>query len=333
MNNLKTLYIAIDAGKDSTKYCYSTDNTILKYSFKTKVQQVTNLGVDIDRNNSVLEIDNKLFLIGDMVSDNRFSFDVSKTTIQHKVAIYLAIAKVLEKTGAVNVKIAVGVPLNIYKNAKLKDEYRNYILNNGFVSIKVNGIVVRFVIEDVLVLPESIGPIYNNLSDFKNIRATVIDIGGLNSNICQYTSLVPQVEKMLTANKGANILKNKIAETLGKEYGIILSQDDIEEILKDKGILYFNGLAKEGSKEIISNVMKNHLEDIVNFSKSNEFNIFSSNGKVVFCGGGSLLLQDIIRQTYPSAIISTDAQFSNVLAFFKVLMIKNQSIDEKNGQA
>jgi len=326
MNNLKTLFIAIDAGKDSTKYVYNINDTIQKCSFKTRVQQVNNLGVDIDRNNSLLEIENKIFLIGDMVSNNRLSFDVSKTTIQHKVAIYLAIAKVLEKTGAVNVKIAVGVPLNIYKNAKLKEEYRTYIFNGGFVSIKVNGIVVRFVIEDVLVLPESIGPIYNNLTDFKNIRATVIDIGGLNSNICQYTSLVPQVEKMLTANKGANILKNKIAEALGKEYGIILSQDDIEEILKDKGILYFNGLAKEGSKEIISNVMKNHLDDIVNFSKSNELNIFSANGKVLFTGGGSLLLQDIIRQTYPSAIIATDAQFSNVLAFYKVLMIKWPSI-------
>lgn len=326
MNNLKTLFIAIDAGKDSTKYVYNINDTIQKCSFKTRVQQVNNLGVDIDRNNSLLEIENKIFLIGDMVSNNRLSFDVSKATIQHKVAIYLAIAKVLEKTGAVNVKIAVGVPLNIYKNAKLKEEYRTYIFNGGFVSIKVNGIVVRFVIEDVLVLPESIGPIYNNLTDFKNIRATVIDIGGLNSNICQYTSLVPQVEKMLTANKGANILKNKIAEALGKEYGIILSQDDIEEILKDKGILYFNGLAKEGSKEIISNVMKNHLDDIVNFSKSNELNIFSANGKVLFTGGGSLLLQDIIRQTYPSAIIATDAQFSNVLAFYKVLMIKWPSI-------
>ena len=325
MNNLKTLFIAIDAGKDSTKYCYSIENTLLKHSFKTKVQPISNLEVEMS-NSSIVEFDNQEYLIGDMISESKLSFDVTKTSITHKVAIYLAIAKVLEKTGAVNVKIAVGVPLNIYKNAKLKEEYRTYIFNGGFVSIKVNGIVVRFVIEDVLVLPESIGPIYNNLTDFKNIRATVIDIGGLNSNICQYTSLVPQVEKMLTANKGANILKNKIAEALGKEYGIILSQDDIEEILKDKGILYFNGLAKEGSKEIISNVMKNHLDDIVNFSKSNELNIFSANGKVLFTGGGSLLLQDIIRQTYPSAIIATDAQFSNVLAFYKVLMIKWPSI-------
>ncbi len=322
MNNLKTLFIAVDAGKDSTKYCYSLENNLQKYSFKTKVQPVSNLGVEMS-NSSIVEFDNNKYLVGDMVSENKLSFDVSKTSIQHKVAIYLSIANVLEKTGAVNVKIAVGVPLNIYKNAKLKEEYKNYILNGGFVSIKVNGTVVRFVIENVLVLPESIGPIYNNLTDFRNIRATVIDIGGLNTNICNYESLVPKIDTMLTCNKGANILKSKIAETLGKEYGIVLNQGDVEEILRDKGILYLNGLVQESSKEIISTVMKNHLDDIINFSKSNELNIFSSNGKVVFTGGGSLLLQGVIRQTYQSAIISNDAQFSNVLAFYKVLMIKN----------
>lgn len=330
MNNFKTLFIAIDAGKDSTKYVYQTDNTLQKCSFKTRVQQVDNLGVDIDNNNSsILEIDNQCYLIGDMVSENKLSFDVTKTSIQHKVAIYLAIAKVIEKTGALKVKIAIGAPLNIYKNAKLKSEYRNYIFNGGLVVMKVNKTIVKFVIDDVLVLPESIGPIYNNLVDYKTCRATVIDIGGLNANVCNFNSLVPQIDKMLTCNKGANILKNRIAESLGKEYGVIISQSDVDEILKDKGILYLNGISQNGSYKIINSVMATHLDDIINYGKSNELNIFNSNGKIVFCGGGSLLLQDMIRQTYPSAIISTDAQFSNVLAFYKILMIK----DNGNGQA
>jgi plasmid segregation protein ParM len=321
MNNI--LYMAIDAGKDSTKYVYRADDTFQKYSFKTKVQPIYNFGVDTDNNSSIVEIENEKYLIGDMVSESKLSFDVTKTSIQHKVAIYLAISKVLKKIEAMKIKIAIGVPLNIYKNAKLKDEYKNYIFNGGFVSMKVNGTAIRFVIEDVLVLPESIGPIYNSLGEFRSSRATVIDIGGLNSNICQYYSLVPQVDKMLTANKGANILKNKIAEALGKEYGVVLNQGDVEEVIRDKGILYLNGLAQNGSSEIITSVMQNHLEDIVNFSKSNELNIFSSNGKVVFTGGGSLLLKNTIKQTYPYALISEDAQFSNALAFYKVLMIKN----------
>ena len=46
-------------------------------------------------------------------------------------------------------------------------------------------------------------------------------------------------------------------------------------------------------------------------------------GKVVFTGGGSLLLKEIIQKTYSHAKFSNDAQFSNVLAFYKVLSIKN----------
>ncbi len=323
MNNLKTLFIAIDAGKDSTKYVYKTDNTLQKCSFRTRVQQIDNFGVDIDNNNSsIVEIDNQCYLIGDMVSENKLSFDVTKTSIQHKIAIYLAIAKVIEKTGDLKVKIAIGAPLNIYKNAKLKAEYRSFIFNGGLVVMKVNRTTVKFVIDDVLILPESIGPIYNSLSEYRTCKASVIDIGGLNANVCRYESIVPQIDTMLTCNKGANVLKNKIAGAFGKEYGVIISLSDVEEILKDKG-LYLNGIFQNGSYQIITSVMENHLNDIINYAKSNELNIFSSNGKVVFCGGGSLLLQDTIKQTYPSAIITNDAQFSNALAFYKVLMIKN----------
>ena len=69
--------------------------------------------------------------------------------------------------------------------------------------------------------------------------------------------------------------------------------------------------------------MKEHLLDIINFAKQNELDILSTNGKVVFTGGGSLLLKEIIQKTYSHARFSNDAQFSNALAFYKVLAIKN----------
>ena len=69
--------------------------------------------------------------------------------------------------------------------------------------------------------------------------------------------------------------------------------------------------------------MKEHLNDIVNFAKQNELDIFNSNGKVVFAGGGSLLLKEVIQETYSYSKIATEAQFSNALAFYKILSIKN----------
>lgn len=320
---MNTLYIAIDAGKDSTKYVYQNEFNLQRNMFRTKVQNIENLGVDVENNTFTVEFNGKKYLIGDMVNENKLSFDLTKQTIEHKLAVYLAISKVITKYPALKIKIAVGAPLSIYKNKKLKDNYRNYILNDGFVSMKVNEESIRFNIDDVLVLPESIGPIYSNLNDYRNCRVTVIDIGGLNTNICRFNNLVPDISTMLVANKGGNILKSKIADTLTKEYGTLIYKSDVEQILKDGGILYLNGTPQNESIELIIGIMKEHLNDIINFSKQNELDILGSNGKVIFSGGGSLLLKNIIKETYPHALISSDAQFVNAMSFYKILMIKN----------
>lgn len=321
--NYDTL-IAIDAGKDSTKYVYNNEGGIQRGIFKTKVQKIENCGIEMEKNTFLVEFNNEQYLIGDMVSDNKLNFDLSKKSIEHKLCIYIAISKALKNIGGNTVNIAVGAPLNIYRNAKLKEEYKEYILNNGQIKIKINGEENKFIINNVLVLPESIGGIYcNSLSDYRNTRVTVVDIGGLNSNICRFNNLVPDSSSMLVCNKGANVLKSKIADALSEKYGVIIYREDVEQILKDNNILYINGKPQNDSKSLIKNLMKEHLNDIVTFAKQNELDIFGSNGKVVFSGGGSILLKEIIQETYSYSKVVSEAQFSNALAFYKVLSIKN----------
>lgn len=325
--NYNTL-IAIDSGKDSTKYVFNNEGGIQRGIFKTKVQKIENCGIETEKNTFLVEFNNEQYLVGDMVSDNKMNFELSKKSIEHKICIYIAIAKALENMGNHKVKIAIGAPLSIYKNASLKEEYRNYIMNSGHVEIVINGQNIKFELVDVLILPESIGPIYSNLNSNSNSnqlrgRVSVIDIGGLNTNICRFNKLVPDTGSMLVCNKGANILKSKIADALSEKYGIILYSEDVEQILQDNNILYLKGKPQADSKTLIKELMKEHLNDIVNFAKKNELDIFNSNGKVVFSGGGSILLKEIIQEIYSYSQIATEAQYSNVLAFYKVLSIKN----------
>lgn len=322
MINDNVTLIAVDSGKDSTKFIFNDGLGLQRSMFRTKVQKVENFGVDVEKNTFLVEYNGENYLIGDMVGENKLNFDLTKKSIEHKLAIYVAIAKVLKKVESNKVKIAIGAPLNIYKNAKLKEEYREYIFNNGHVSLKVNKEMINFEIDDVLVLPEGIGPIYMSMAEYKT-KTTIVDIGGLNTNICRFNNLVPDVNTMLVANKGGNILKSKIADALTERYGVIIYNADVEEILKDNGVVYLNGKPQNDSKGLIEKIMKEHLLDIINFAKQNELDILSTNGKVVFTGGGSLLLKEIIQRTYSHAKFSNDAQFSNALAFYKVLAIKN----------
>lgn len=320
--NQDIILIAVDPGKDSTKFIFNDGLGLQRSMFRTKVQKVENFGVDVEKNTFLVEYNGENYLIGDMVGENKLNFDLTKKSIEHKLAIYVAIAKVLKKVESNKAKIAIGAPLNIYKNAKLKEEYREYIFNNGHINLKVNKEIINFEIDDVLVLPEGIGPIYMSMAEFK-AKVTIVDIGGLNTNICRFNNLVPDLGTMLVANKGGNILKSKIADALTERYGVIIYNADVEEILKDNGIVYLNGKPQNDSKGLIEKIMKEHLLDIINFAKQNELDILSTNGKVVFTGGGSLLLKEIIQKTYSHAKFSNDAQFSNALAFYKVLAIKN----------
>ncbi|MCS6105442.1 hypothetical protein DWV12_16260 [Clostridium botulinum] len=323
MKNTGLSLLSVDAGKESTKYIIKNEFGIERGIFKTKVQKTYNFGVDIEKNSFLVDYNNQQYLVGEMVKDSKSSYDLSKKSIEHKICIYIAAAKAMKKTGNNRFKIAIGAPLTTYKNLKAKNEYREYILDNGHINININGEKFDFYIDDVLVLPECIGPVFNQMEEFRKMRLNIVDIGGLNVNLCRFHKMVPEVGSMLVANKGANILKAKIADKLSEIFGIIIYKDDVEQILED-GMLYINGKPKEESKTLIRNIMEEHLEDIIRFAKQNELDIFSSNGKVVFTGGGSLLLKEVIQSMYPNAQIATDAQFSNALAFYKVLSIKNE---------
>lgn len=319
MNN--NILIAVDAGKSSCKSVTKIQGKIERNQFRTKVQEVENLGIDIPPNTFKVEFNNKVYLVGEAVSEEKVKYDISKKSIEHLISIYLSIAKFVDKTGITNLSLAVGTPLNIYKNKQLKEEYEQYIQGNGIISIKVNDKLIYFRINKVLCLPEGTGPIYSDINKYKNGKTTIVDIGGLNVNYCVFNDLIPQYEQMIINNLGSNILRSKIAEKLSAEYGIYISDSDIDRIIKD-GYLYINGQIQVKSKDLLLNIMKSHIEDIINYGKSRGLTLFNANGAVVFSGGGSILLKHIIKDLYPSAIIIDDAQFANVLSFLTILEVK-----------
>lgn len=319
MNN--NILIAVDAGKSSCKSVTKIQGKIERNQFRTKVQEVENLGIDIPPNTFKVEFNSKVYLVGEAVSEEKVKYDISKKSIEHLISIYLSIAKFVDKTGITNLSLAVGTPLNIYKNKQLKEEYEQYIQGNGIISIKVNEKLIYFRINKVLCLPEGTCPIYTDIDKYKNGKTTIVDIGGLNVNYCVFNDLVPQYEQMIINNLGSNILRSKTSEKLSSEYGVYISDSDIDRIIKD-GYLYVNGEIQVKSKNLIQNLMKNHIQDIVNYGKSRGLTLFNANGAVVFSGGGSILLKHIIKDLYPSAIIIDDAQFSNVLSFLTILEVK-----------
>lgn len=322
---MKDILIAVDTGKHSTKALINIGQKIEKVIFRTKVQEVSNLGVDITPNSYLVDYNGKSYLIGNMVSESQSDYNISKSSLTHQLSIYLAIAKLIEKTdvmkfGLPNIHLAINLPINVYKNNSLKTEYQNMIQNNGqVITLKVNGLAYCFRITNIVLLPEAVGSTYYRPSEFRDTKATVIDIGSLNTTFCTYRNLIPELESMVVSNSGISILRAKLAETLKAKYGIHVDDNDTEEILKD-GCLFLNGNKMGDSIEVIHDLINGHVLDIFNFAKSR--NITFNNSKLIFVGGGSALLHDYIFTHYPSAIIEENSQLSNVTSYLKVLEIK-----------
>jgi len=316
--------IAIDSGKHSTKAIMKDEEGLQRVKFRTLVEEVENFGADMSPNSDHVEFQGKTYLIGEMLDESKMDYRLTKHNQTHQICIYLAIAKLLQKSkrsiAFANICLATNIPLSLYKNDRQKQAYQDFIQNGGEpICMKVNGKAFVFRIHQIFVLPEGIGPVYSNINEFRHKRSLIIDIGSLNVNYQEFTNLIPSFQQMITADLGVNLLRSRIADMLSSKYGTTISDNDVERLFRDK-YLYLNGEKQEDSKEIIDGLIANHVKEIFNHARSRKISF--NNTEVHLVGGGSLLLKDFILKEYPTAVIHTDAQFSNVLSFLQILEAK-----------
>lgn len=326
MNN--NFLISIDSGKAYTKgVIRNEDGIIEKVLFRTKVAQVNgSIGVEVlaQSDSYLVEYDGKTYLVGDMLSEDRSNYDFTKQTNDHLICIYLAITKLLEKSkqphALAKIDLAVNIPLSLYKNETKKKEFESFIKNDGkVIGFAVNQKPYSFSLNSVLLLPEAMGPIYQSMDKYRGQRVLVIDIGSLNTSILEFNKLIPQFDRMVVSTLGINIFRSNLAENLSSHYGVSITDDDAEQILRDKR-LYLNGKEQKDSHKIIQNIITNYVKSIFNYAKSRKITMTNTN--IILCGGGSILLKQYLLDEVPSATIISDAQFANVLSFHQVLEAK-----------
>ncbi len=322
---MSTISLALDSGKHSTKGLCRINNEWLKMKIRTKGQEIENMGVEIARDSYAVEFHGKQYLLGQMVSEQKGNTDLSKHSLLHLLSIYTMITLFLDKLaqerfGIPIINLSINVPLNIYKNSLLKNEYSEFVWNGHKpISIKVNGKQYLFSIDQLLLLPEATGKIYANINEYRQKRVLVVDIGGLNVNFAIYDRLIPQLDSLFSNNHGTNLLRSRIRETLSSHYGITISIDDSEQILHD-GFLSVNGHPMEESKGIILRLIDDHLTEMINDAKSHGLSL--NNTQLLFCGGGGILCKDAIMKTYPYADIDQEGEYSNVMSYWRIMEAK-----------
>jgi plasmid segregation protein ParM len=320
MIQMNDLLIACDSGKNSTKVLSYHNGEEYSTIFRTKVQEAKNVDIDLNSNSYNIHFQGKSYFVGDVVSEDKVSYEITKNTIDHRIAIYTGITRILSKINSeqgATIQLAVNFPISLFRDRLLKDMFKHELMNNGdLIIINVNNQLFSFRISKVMVINESIGPIYSRIGEFRKKDSLVIDVGSLNVSIACYNGVQYDLNSMISLDKGISTLQNKIAEKLTEKFGLYINSDDALRIMKN-GFLSIRGEKQEKSIEIIKSLTQEHVHDIINQSlgKGISFN----NRSIIIIGGGSILLRELLQKEFPHASFQENPQFSNCYSFLRIL--------------
>ncbi len=293
-------------------------------SFRTKMMSVSRLGVEIQPMSYLVEYLGEQKLLGDMVGEDYVDFSLNKTSSIHQISIYTAISQLLQKANTpaiVDIRLAVNVPISTYKDSLQKESFKQMIENRGRpIHILINGKAYSFDLSDATIAFEGMGEVYSKPEVYKDKTTVVVDIGGLNTTLCTFNGLQPLINTMVVSDLGINIaLKGKIGKVINERYGLSVSADDLEQVLRN-GYFASKGEVFEDSKVLIEKFKYEHVQSIIRYSRSRGYTFNVSH--IHFVGGGSLTLKRYIKQEFPHAIIMENPQYSNCLSFLKILEVK-----------
>lgn len=317
---MNDILIAIDSGKHSTKGLSIYNGKEHSTIFRTKIQEAKNVDIELISGSFNVHFQGKSYLVGSVVGEDKVSYEITKNTIDHRIAIYTAITQLLRKINKpqdVTIQLAVNFPISLFRDRLLKDMYKYELLNNGeLIIITVNNQSFSFRISKILVINESIGPIYSRIGEFRKKDSMIVDIGSLNISFCCYNGVQYDLNSMVSLDKGISTLQNKIAEKLTEKFGTYINSDDALRIMRN-GYLSIRGEKQEKSIEFIQKLTKEHVHDI--FNQAIGKGISYHNREIIFVGGGSIVLRELLQVEFPHATFEDNPQFSNCNSFLKIL--------------
>ena len=307
-------YVAVDCGKADTKVCLKKDDgSVLKKIIPTTLYEASGME-DLQRETekNILEVcyQGKSYVIGapasGMVRDN------SKKNIVHKVVTLSVIADMVPDNSYV--RAAIGCPLECYASKKERQEYLDYVLPSGKVEIEVNGRKRRYFVDRRAVFAEAYGPLLLYPEKFRNRTVGVIDIGGFNVNGCYFLNgrLIPE------ANITNQLGKFKLVSSLIRPLNRLSPTADfhmyeVEEALRTGYVIN----AEEESAKIIAEEKKGYFEQIIEACRKSGWNLDFCD--LIFCGGTSGLLRELIMERFPKAFIPEESNFTNAMGYLKMM--------------
>lgn len=300
-----------DCGNSTTKVrCYLPNGETLH----TVIPTLISTGEDRMYQGSyiVKDYEGSSYVVGDENKTVNTNILLSKMDLSHKLPVLVAIHQCVPD-GA-TVELFVGLPIHSYYNTDYRKEYVAFYQKEKTVTLTVNNVEKTFTIAKVTAMPESVGHVFNNPVDS---LIGVIDIGYTTIDGAVFRDCAPILDTVFSLVDGANPFKTKVRDELNKELLLNIQPYQMDEILS-KGMY---GAKHNDAQEIIKRCQIEYLKKIVNEMLKHAWEIQSL--PIVFTGGGSILLKDIIEE-YETFMVSDNPVFDNLDGFGEMGMILSE---------
>ena len=275
-------------------YLYTKDN--LRNIFKSAYSRINTTLSEKYK----ITIDNEVFYFGSGTP----TADTDKcSSIVNKVGTL----SIMAMRGGREQHIVSGLPLAQYLN--MKDKFAETIMQYNSCRVIYQDRIFTPNIKNVDIFAQGVGALIGiGLEDGKYI---CFDIGSYTINVVlvQMKNGIPHIIKYDTWFDGILTLYNKIIrEVFDKCDNTIITIDDVEDILT-------NGLNVKGEQKdlgFLKPIIRDYLENIFSKFKPNyPFDIYP----ILFIGGGSVFLNNILSNCFNNSMILPDAQFANAIGY------------------
>lgn len=300
-----------DCGNSTTKVrCYLPNGETLH----TVISTLISTGEDRMYQGSyiVKDYEGSSYVVGDENKTVNTNILLSKMDLSHKLPVLVAIHQCVPD--GTTVELFVGLPIHSYYNTDYRKEYVAFYQKEKTVTLTVNNVEKTFTIAKVTAMPESVGHVFNNPVDS---LIGVIDIGYTTIDGAVFRDCAPILDTVFSLVDGANPFKTKVRDELNKELLLNIQPYQMDEILS-KGMY---GAKHNDAQEIIKRCQIEYLKKIVNEMLKHAWEIQSL--PIVFTGGGSILLKDIIEE-YETFMVSDNPVFDNLDGFGEMGMILSE---------
>ena len=187
------------------------------------------------------------------------------------------------------VQLAVGLPPAHY-GAQQK-RFAEYFLNRGTVSFTLHDKQYEVLIDEVSCYPQSYAAAITVFQTLQSSpRALIIDIGGFTADYLLLRNGEGDLSVCDSLENGVITLYNRLLSKIRADHDLLLEETDIDSILTGCSTEYgseIQTLVERGAESFVADL----------FRTLRERKIELRTGKVIFVGGGSLLLRKQIEKS------------------------------------